>query len=694
MYIDFKQITKSLEAEVEIMPFPSLENYKIQKKITTRLCYSLYDAIDKRDNKPVFLKILDQEYSGNQDTVANFTSGARIARMLNHPNIVKIYDSGEDQGHYFISSEPIEFEPLKALILEIFSLSFADLAKIFTNIAKSLTYAHLRGVVHGFLNPNNVYISSNSDIKIDDLGFNWFVPNILTGDLAESTYLAQYIAPEYYRSAEQADGRADIYSVGVVLFEFLTGKTPFNQKNIAAIQEQHLSGKIPPVYYEELQLPVEFSEIINKSINKFIEKRFQNSSEFVRSLEFLKEKYLVVPTPLEISEQQVSMFEAKVKKNKSAGPPPIPEGSMDMSPEMAMISYEPRGLKSIPKKFLNNGLIILALLAVIIFGKSFFFDTSGSDNLQNGFAQTSPDVTDLSRSNNIQGENSNSVASALAALDSLNSLFLTNESNLTEVEDFQKSNAFRSELNPAKEPKAADILEPVFATMDIFVVSDKKPIQANIFLDEKFVGISDENGRLTVSQLEPDKIYAAKVSIEGYTSTTKYVTLSNEKTQVTLDIKPEMSALGTLIVNAIPGADSVLVNDVLFASKTPFEIKFQRGEYRVKLVNTSLQKSWEQTIELKAGQVVNVKYDFTSIEQGKVAVSIKNAFEFGFGYVYVDGKIWQKKHNTTPLEVNLEVGSHKIAVRREGFVTIPADTTIVVDKNRTQFVSFKLTKKQ
>jgi len=675
-----------MEPEVEIMPFPSLENFKIQKKITNRLCYSLYDAIDKRDDKPVFLKILDQEYSGDQAAVANFTNGARIARMLNHPNIVKIYDSGEDKGHYFLSSEPIEFEPLKALILEIFSLSFVDLAKIFTNIAKSLTYAHLRGVVHGFLNPNNVYISSNSDIKIDDLGFNWFVPNILTSDTKESTYLAQYIAPEYYRSVDQADGRGDIYSVGVVLFEFLTGNTPFNQQNMAAIKEQHLSGKIPAVHYEELQLPVEFNEIINKSINKFIEKRFQNSSEFVQSLEFLKEKYLDVPTPLEISDQQISMFEAKVKQNTSENPPPIPEDSMDMSTDLSMISYEPRRLKSISKKFLNSGLVILALLAVIIFAKNFFFDTSGSDDLLNGFAQTSPDVT------NIQNEDLNSVASALAVLDSLNSLFLTNETNLTEVEDFPKSNGSGSELNPAMEPKDAEILEPVSATIDIFVVSGKKPVQANIFLNEKFVGISDKNGRLTVSQLEPDKIYAAKVSIEGYTSATKYVTLSNEKTQVTLDIKPVLSTLGTLIVNAIPGADSVLVNDVLFASKTPFEMKFQRGEYRVKLVNSGLNKSWEQTVDLKAGQVVNVKYDFTIIEQGKVAVSLKNAFEFGFGYVYVDGKIWQKKHNTTPLEVNLEAGSHKIEVRREGFVTIPADTTIVVGTNRTHFISFRLTK--
>ena len=676
------------------MPFPSLENFKIQKKLSTRLCYSLYDAIDQRDNRNVFLKILDQKFDGNQTAVSNFIKGARIARMLDHPNIAKIYDSGEDMGHYFISSEVIEFQPLKALILEIFSLSLADLTKIFTNIAKALNYAHLRGVVHGFLNPNNVYINSNSDIKIGDLEFNWYVSNILTSDTKESADLSKYIAPEYYRSVEQADGRGDIYSLGVILFEFVTGTPPFNQKDMASIQEQHLAGKIPPVDYGELQLPIEFNEIINKSINKFIDKRFQNSNEFVQSLEFLSEKYLEVPPTLEISEQQVAAFEAKIKGKKGQNPWPIQEASIDTSTDMSTISYESQGLKFVTKKLLNVGLIILALVAVIIFGKNFFFDASGSDDLLNGFATTPSEVTGLSNANNIQDENS--VASAIAALDSLNALFLTDETNLSEVEHFPKSNGSDSEefeLKPTK-PINEDILQSGSATMNIFVRSGNKPIETNIFLDDQFVGNTDKNGQLTLSQLELDKIYAARVSMAGYNSTTKYITLSQETTQVTFDIEPRVNTLGTLILDAIPGADSVFVNDVLFGSKTPFEMKFQQGQHQIRLVNSSLQKSWEQTVELKAGQVLNIKHDFNTIEYGKIAISLKNAFEFGFGYVYVDGKIWPEKNNTTPIEINLEVGSHKIEVRREGFATLPADTAIVVGNNTIQFVSFRLAEEQ
>jgi len=408
-------------------------------------------------------------------------------------------------------------------------------------------------------------------------------------------------------------------------------------------------------------------------------------------LRFLSEKNLEAPGSLEIAEQQVSRFGAKVWKNKKPSPSPITEDSMDKSADMSTISYESQGLKAVPKKFLNAGLVIFALLAIIIFGK-LLFNNNGSDDVLNGFAQSAPEVTDLSNSN-IQDENINSVVTSLTALDSLN-VFATDGINLSTVEDLPKSNGSGSvELNSAKAPKDADILEPVSATIDIFVVSGNKPIRANIFLDGKFVGTSDKNGGLTVSQLEPDKIYAAKVSSKGYTSKTKYVTLSNETTQVTFHLKPKTSTMGTLVVNAIPGADSVFVNDVLVARKTPFKMKFKRGKHRVRLVNSGSNKSWEQTVNLKAGQVVNIKHDFTIIEYGKIAVSLKNAFEFGFGYVYVDGKIWQEKHNTTPLEVNLEVGSHKIEVRREGFVNIPADTTIVVGKNTTQFVSFRLTKK-
>ncbi len=681
-----------MDSEVKNMPFPSLESFKIQKRITKRLCFSLYDAIDKRNNRHVFLKILDQEFNENQTVISNFLNGARIARVVDHPNIAKIYDSGEDKEHYFISSEAIEFEPLSALILEIFSLSFVDLTKIFTNIAKALNYAHLRGVVHGFLNPNNVYINSNSDIKIGDLGFNWYIPNILTSDSKESANLAKYIAPEYYRSVEQADGRGDIYSLGVVLFEFLTGSPPFNEKDITSIQKQHLAGKIPPVDYDKLQLPVEFSEIINKSINKITDKRFQNSNEFVQSLEILGEKYLAVPTPMEISEQQVAAFEEKVKDLKSQRPSPIP--STDMSNDMSVISYESPGLKSTTKKFLNAGLIISALVAIIIFGKSFFFDTSGSNDLQNGLAHSSESL-DPSNPDENQNEDLNSVASAIAALDSLNSMFIE-ESNLTEVEDSPKSNGSRPEefkLKP-ENPANEDILQPAPATMSIFVGSGSKPIVADIFLDDNFVGKADKSGRLTVSQLERERVYATRVSIEGYTSNTQYITLYEETTQVTFDVKPKTNTLGTLILDAIPGADSIFVNNVLFGNTTPFEMKFQRGLHQVRLVNSGLQKSWEQTVDLEAGLVVNIKHDFSAIEFGKVAISLKNAFEFGFGYVYVDGKIWHEKHNTTPLELRLEVGPHKIEVRRDGFVALPADTTIVVAKNSKEFASFRLIKNQ
>ena len=99
-------------------------------------------------------------------------------------------------------------------------------------------------------------------------------------------------------------------------------------------------------------------------------------------------------------------------------------------------------------------------------------------------------------------------------------------------------------------------------------------------------------------------------------------------------------------------------------------------------------------MDLEAGQIVDIKHDFNNIEFGKVAISLKNAFEFGFGFVYVDGKIWQEKHNTTPLELSLEVGPHKIEVRRDGFVALPSDTTIVVAKDTKEFTSFRLLKNQ
>ena len=350
---------------------------------------------------------------------------------------------------------------------------------------------------------------------------------------------------------------------------------------------------------------------------------------------------------------------------RSRKAPPVPDDSLEMPADMSSISYESQGLKAGFKKFLNTSLVIIGLIAIFIFGKSFFFDTTHSDDLQNGLAESS-EVSTPDKSNDTQNEQLSSVASAIATLDSLNSLFME-ETDLSGGEDTPKANGSdpgEQVLNPSPAFNE-DTLEPVSATVNIFVSSDNKPVAADIFLDDTFVGKTDENGLLTLYQLELEKTYTARASLQGYMDASQNITLSEETTEVALDINQKINTIGTLIVETNPAADSIFVDNVFYGSQTPFEKRFEQGQHQVRLVNSSLQKNWQKTVTITAGQVTNVNHNFGIVEVGKVAISLKNAFEFGFGYVYVDGKIWHDKHNTTPLEISLEAGPHRIEVRRD-----------------------------
>ncbi|MFQ5751159.1 MAG: protein kinase [bacterium] len=650
------------------MSFPSFESFKIEKKVSQGLCYTLYRAIDQRDGNSVFLKVLARDLAQDEETVANFINGARIARMVNHPNIAKVYGYGEEQSKHYISSEITELEPLKTLILDTFSLSLEDLTKIFTTIARTLSFAHLHGVAHGLLSPQNIYVNSSSEIRIDDLGFSWYIPNLLKGRKKDSLYLAQYIAPEYFLDPEKADGRSDIYSLGVILFEFLNGQNPFAADDIESIRQLHLRSSIPTLDFTELQLPPEFGQLLNKTLSRIPERRFQNLSAFAQAFQGLAIESTESP------EASAETFPTIFK------PPSV---GRQVQAENADERISPRSWYMGLGKFAFSGLGIIAIIFVIFLLTTDFLN-SPAVNDAGDFASLSP-VISLSDSSNDGDEQLSSITSDVTSRDSS---FPAEDEDLSvmEVDGLAQSRTL-SEPDQASKPHTAPV--------DFIVTADNNPVtQARIFLDEQLIGATDENGRLTVDRLEINRAYAVRVSKDGYAVVSRSITPSRDNASISVDLRKKVDSLGTLIVNAIPNADSVFINGIHYDYKLPIETKLRSNTYEVRLVNSDLKQSWRQSVTIKPGQVARVNHDFSVVELGRVAISLENAFEVGFGYLYVDGELWSDGNNTTPIEISLPVGSHTISVARDGYFCVPQDTTITVKKGTPLYLSFHLSKQQ
>ena len=730
------------------MAYPNFYKFKITDEIGQRICYTLYDAVDQTTNERVYLKVLHKRYSNNEKNIYQFLGNAQLLHGLDNPDLCKVLQYGSDLGYYYIATEALDWQPFSSLIQEEFSLSLQDMLEIFIRLGRTLRQAHLSGLIHGLLNPNNIYVNPEGSIKIDDLGLSWCVDELLRVSDEQSLYLAQYISPDYYRGADKVDGRVDIYSLGMIMIHLINGRPPFEGSSLAVLQDLHRGGRLPDVDLRLNDLPQELGAVIARAVALRPDQRFLNFKEYTTALQRVKERALKFSyaTGGTYEETEVISFEPSVAQHYFEEQP---EESATTSPEKAK---EPARLLAGMGTILKSRNLLLSALAVIILIALVFV---GSDDSPLDFGSTTSEVrtneptsqitsrfsrpdlappsaktetTPNQAQTSVQADRdktepplSAGVARAFEApkggqpdqpvvkppaktpkREPKKSQTTKNKAAATALATkaetskpdrprrTQRTPPNRARSAPKKDVASATPSRSVSATFQ--VRSENKPVEAFVFVDERFRGKTDKNGELRLTDLEPNRTYTVKVSKEGYSTVTRRFKATSGLEVLTFDLNPKLDIFGTLILDAQPKADSILVDGKLYRGATPLKITLPWGEHRVRFVNTRLNKSYEEVVNLKVGQVRRIKHNFVEAEYGKVAIALKNAAEFGFAYVYVDGKLWHGRPNTTPVEIKLPVGSHTIEVRREGFSAIPRDIIVVVQKGQTKYVSFTLTK--
>ncbi|GAB4314471.1 MAG: hypothetical protein Kow0059_06290 [Candidatus Sumerlaeia bacterium] len=248
----------------------------------------VYRAKDIELDEVVALKILPDNLSNNPEAVRRFKTEARSARRLAHPNIVRIHDIGEEMGRKYISMEYIEGTDLKKILRRHKKLDERTVVEFARQIADALGYAHQLGIVHRDIKPANVMITKNNQVKIADYGIAKLVES------TDATVAGAVIGTPLYMSPEQVKGegvdpRADIYSLGVLLYEMLTGKPPFYEGDLAY---QHIHKPPPPLEGFDPDLIA----IIMRCLEKDRERRFRNGRELCQALTQLAKKYAQTTT--------------------------------------------------------------------------------------------------------------------------------------------------------------------------------------------------------------------------------------------------------------------------------------------------------------------------------------------------------------------------------------------------------------
>ena len=258
--------------------------YEVQEKIGVGGMADVYRGKDTLLGRPVAIKILHQNFGSDQDFVARFKREAQAAGKLNHQNVVSMYDVGYDQGFHYIIMEYVAGCTLKEYIQHHSRVTIQEAVKITIAIAEGLEHAHMMGIVHCDVKPHNILITDAGRVKVTDFGIARAINSAAT-----MMYTNSVMGSAHYISPEQASGKTinvstDIYSLGVVLYELLTGEVPFRGETPVSVALQHVKDRVIAPRIKNSLVPPQLEQVVLTALEKEPGKRFGSISEMIQAL--------------------------------------------------------------------------------------------------------------------------------------------------------------------------------------------------------------------------------------------------------------------------------------------------------------------------------------------------------------------------------------------------------------------------
>jgi eukaryotic-like serine/threonine-protein kinase len=258
--------------------------YRLEARIGTGGMSSVYRAIDETLERPVAIKLMNREIASDSDQLERFRREARAVAQLSHPHIVGVIDAGEDQGRPYIVLEYVEGETLKERIRRNGELDVSEAVAYAIEIARALGAAHARHIVHRDVKPQNVLIDEEGSAKVTDFGIARSLDD--DGLTADGRVLGttDYVSPEQ-ALGHAVTGQSDLYSLGIVLYEMLTGRVPFRGENQVAVAMKHVREELPDVQALRPEVSASLAAVIDRATAKDLHERYRGDEELIADLE-------------------------------------------------------------------------------------------------------------------------------------------------------------------------------------------------------------------------------------------------------------------------------------------------------------------------------------------------------------------------------------------------------------------------
>lgn len=267
--------------------------YELLKLIGSGGMANVFEAKDLPEDKIVAIKVLKEEYLTNDEFVRRFRNESKVIAVLDHPNIVKVYDVNFTGAEQYIVMEYIDGITLKQYITHQGHLRWKDSVHFVTQILRALSHAHERGVIHRDIKSQNIMLLRDGTIKVMDFGIARFAREDIRTMDDKAIGSVHYISPEQ-ACGEESDEKSDIYSVGVLLYEMLTGRVPFDGETPEQVAMKHIHQKPIPISKLQPDVPTGLCEIVEKAMQKDKNLRYRSAAEMLAAIDAFKQNPSIV----------------------------------------------------------------------------------------------------------------------------------------------------------------------------------------------------------------------------------------------------------------------------------------------------------------------------------------------------------------------------------------------------------------
>ena len=341
--------------------------YELIEKIGEGGMAVVYKGKDRLLNRYVAIKILRPEYTKDEQFIENFRRESQAAAGLSHPNIVGVYDVGKEGNIHFIIMELIDGKVLSDVIKEEGRLDYKEAISIIRQVASALSLAHKNQIIHRDIKPHNILITSTGVAKLADFGIAKAVSAAtIVGGNNKIMGSVHYFSPEQARGA-YVDERSDIYSLGIVLYEMLTGKVPFDGDNPVSIALMHINDPMPSLTKEVPGIPPQLEKIVNKATEKYQSNRYKSVDDMIRDLDDIEFITKIMGKDAFVMDNIVPEAAHKTEQNQEADR----ERTTDERPvkkERRKTEPQPQQGKNKMTMFIIIGAVIIAIAGLIGLG--------------------------------------------------------------------------------------------------------------------------------------------------------------------------------------------------------------------------------------------------------------------------------------------------------------------------------------